>query len=184
MRAPGSKRSPLPTTSPTIWCPGIRGSFGCGSSPSTMWRSVRQTPQARTRISTCPGSGAGSGSSATRSGVPAASSTIARMERSLPGRRLAAPMAHPELSYRRLDAGELGRVAEIDRSERIDAIYVQRGSALDVVDGDFSSPPWDARGDGEHSVAGVRRALEAWCSAGGMPLGGFDGERLVALAVV
>jgi len=93
-------------------------------------------------------------------------------------------MAPSEVSYRRLDARELGRVAEIDRSEGIDAIYVQREGELDVVDGDFSSPPWDPRGDGEHSVAGVRRALEAWSSAGGVALGAFDGERLVGLAVV
>ena len=42
------------SVSPTIWWPGTSGSFGCVSSPSTTWRSVRQTPQAGTRSSTWP----------------------------------------------------------------------------------------------------------------------------------
>ena len=58
-----------------------------------MWRSVRQTPHARTRTSTCPGSGLGAGSSVARSGLPGAS----RIERahlapsSRPGSRTATP---------------------------------------------------------------------------------------------
>ncbi len=42
---------------PTISWPGTSGSFGSGSSPSTTCRSVRQTAQAPTAISTCPGPG-------------------------------------------------------------------------------------------------------------------------------
>ena len=64
---------------PTIWWPGTSGSFGSGSSPSTTWRSVRQTPQADTRRRTWPGPGSGTGTSSSRSGSPAAWSTIARI---------------------------------------------------------------------------------------------------------
>src|SRR5438445_1126182 len=60
-----------------MW-PGTSGSFGFGSSPSTMWRSVRQTAQVDTRSRTWPGPGSGTGSSSSRSGSPAAWSTIAR----------------------------------------------------------------------------------------------------------
>src|SRR5262249_36736804 len=52
-----------------------------GSSPSTTCRSVRQTPQTSTRISTSPGPGSGTGRSSRRSGAvataPGASKTIA-----------------------------------------------------------------------------------------------------------
>jgi hypothetical protein len=70
---------------PSIWWPGTSGSFGSLSSPSRMWRSVRQTPQAETAISTCPGPGEGSGNCVARSGSPARSRTIARIVGSLRG---------------------------------------------------------------------------------------------------
>ena len=88
------------------------------------------------------------------------------------------------MELRGLEPDDLGRVAEIDRSEPIDAIYVQEGGALTLVEGDYSSPPWSLHGDGEHSVAGVLRAVEDWCARGGVAYGAFDGERLVALGVV
>src|SRR2546426_635797 len=63
-RAPASKRvDPAPARSilPTTWWPGTIGDRTSGRSPSTRWRSVRQTPHAptRTRISSGPGSGTG-----------------------------------------------------------------------------------------------------------------------------
>jgi GNAT superfamily N-acetyltransferase len=88
------------------------------------------------------------------------------------------------VELRALERDELRRVAEIDRSEPIDAIYVQQGGALTLVEGDYSSPPWSPHGDGEHSVAGVLRAVEDWCARGGATYGAFEGERLVALGVV
>ena len=53
--------------------------MGWLNSPSTTCKSVRQTPHARTCTSTCPGAGSGRGNSASRSGVPTASNTIARI---------------------------------------------------------------------------------------------------------
>jgi GNAT superfamily N-acetyltransferase len=85
---------------------------------------------------------------------------------------------------RELENSELARVAEIDRSERIDAIYVQHGSRLELREGDYSSPPWRARGAGEHSVAAVRARLEEWAAAGGRAIGMFDGDRLVGIGLV
>src|SRR6266542_2284940 len=80
-RAPAAKRSPPERTRPTTWCPSTSGSFGSGSSPSAMCRSVRQTPQAETSTSTSPGPGSGSGSSASCRGRPGALRTIARIHR-------------------------------------------------------------------------------------------------------
>ncbi len=51
--------------------------MGSVKSPSTMCRSVRQTPQARTRMSTCSGPGRGAGTSRYLSGRPGASNTMA-----------------------------------------------------------------------------------------------------------
>ena len=89
-----------------------------------------------------------------------------------------------DLRYVTLAAHELARVAEIDRTERIDAIYVQHGSRLELVVGDRSSPPWDAHGDGEHSVAMLRRALENWVRCGATMRGSFAGKRLVGIGGV
>jgi GNAT superfamily N-acetyltransferase len=85
---------------------------------------------------------------------------------------------------RELELEELARVAEIDRRERIDAIYVQHGSELELREGDYSSPPWRAEGSGEHSVAAVLEQLEEWAAAGGVAIGVFDGDRLVGIGLV
>ena len=85
---------------------------------------------------------------------------------------------------RRLGVDELGRVGEIDRAERIDAIYVQDGSALVVREGDFSSPPWSRDGEGEHTFAARRAELEALLGDGATVLGAFAGQQLVGIGVV
>lgn len=88
------------------------------------------------------------------------------------------------ITYRRLEPDELARVGEIDRTERIDRLYVQRSTELDVVEGDFSARPWKADGDGEHSVAHQVEACGRWVEAGGVALGAFDSERLVGVGIV
>jgi ribosomal protein S18 acetylase RimI-like enzyme len=93
-------------------------------------------------------------------------------------------MTSDELTVRQLRDDELGRVAEIDRTEQIDAIFVQRGTELESRPGDWSAPPWDPDGDGEHSVAAHVREVARSVDAGGTALGAFDGSRLVGLGVV
>ena len=88
------------------------------------------------------------------------------------------------MRLRELERSELSRVVEIDRSERIDAIYVQHGSRLELREGDYSSPPWRVDGAGEHSVAAVCAQLEGWAAAGGTAIGVFEGDRLVGIGVV
>jgi hypothetical protein len=58
-----------------------------------------------------------------------------------------------EITYSRLVPADLERIGEIDRTERIDALYVQHGNRLDRRFGDFSAPAWLTEGEGEHSVA-------------------------------
>ena len=88
------------------------------------------------------------------------------------------------VEIRRLARTELGRVAEIDRTERIDVIYEQRGTELVERPGNWSASAWDPDGHGEHSVEAQRCALEHYVDAGGIALGAVSGGRLVGIAVV
>src|SRR5436305_2774525 len=89
-----------------------------------------------------------------------------------------------ELTIRRLDYDELGRIAEIDRTEQIGLIFVQRGAELEGRPGDWSAPAWDQEGDGEHSVVRHTRDLEHYVDGGGVALGAFEGQRLVGTGAV
>src|SRR3954452_733838 len=83
-----------------------------------------------------------------------------------------------------LDRTELTRVAEIDRSEHIDVLYEQNGSHLVARQGDWTSPPWDPDGHGEHSVEAQVHTLQHYIGAGGIAMGAFTGGRLTGVAVV
>src|SRR5712664_1472570 len=80
---------PTRSTRPTISWPGITGYLMAGSSASTTCRSVRQTPQALTRMRICPSPGRGSARSCSCKGAPGIESTIARIHAS-PGERVGA----------------------------------------------------------------------------------------------
>jgi len=83
-----------------------------------------------------------------------------------------------------LGAHELSRVREIDRTEAIDELFVQRGSLLELRRGDWSARSWSPEGEGEHSVAAQQAALEDYVRRGGLVLGAFDDERLVGIGAV
>ena len=88
------------------------------------------------------------------------------------------------IELKRLARVELSGVAEIDRTERIDLIFVQRGTELEERRGNWSSPAWDPHGYGEQSVEAKRHALEHYVDAGGVALGAFSKGRLVGIGVV
>jgi GNAT superfamily N-acetyltransferase len=88
------------------------------------------------------------------------------------------------ITYRRLVTADLARIGEIDRTERIDVIYLQHGAHLEQRLGDFSAPPWFAEGEGEHSVAHQRAECERHFAEGGIALGAFANGRLVGIAIV
>ena len=73
------------------------------------------------------------------------------------------------IEFKRLARAELSSVAEIDRTERIDLIYEQRGTDLEERRGNWNSPAWDP-----HSVEAQRHALEHYVDAGGIALGAFS----------
>jgi GNAT superfamily N-acetyltransferase len=90
----------------------------------------------------------------------------------------------PAVEFRRLRRPELSRVAEIDRTERIDVLYEQRGAELVARHGTWSAPAWDPTGRGDHSVAAQVQSLERYDDAGGIAVGAFVRGGLVAIAVV
>src|SRR3954451_22417164 len=88
------------------------------------------------------------------------------------------------VELRPLGRTELARVGEIDRRERIDVRYDQRGTELVARHGDWSSPPWNPDGHGEHSVEAHVPALEHYVDTGGVASGGVAGGRLVGIGAV
>lgn len=94
------------------------------------------------------------------------------------------PEVGAEVTYRRLLPADLRRIEEIDRTERIESIYVQHGSLLEERVGDFSARAWLSDGAGEHSVAHQRAECERYVAAGGIALGAFADGRLVGIGIV
>jgi len=88
------------------------------------------------------------------------------------------------LEVRRLEPRELSRVAEIDRTERIDTLYRQHGAELEAVAGEFDAPAWRSEGAGEHSVAHQIEACEQYVADGGIAIGAFADGRLVGIGIV
>ena len=84
-------------------------------------------------------------------------------------------------SIRAMAASEVARIAEIDRSERITQQYRQRGEMLELVDVDIDAPRWGKPGE-----ATIEHRIDQWTrliSAGGVPLGAFDGDHLIGFTV-
>jgi GNAT superfamily N-acetyltransferase len=94
-----------------------------------------------------------------------------------------------QVELRRLERSEVPRVGEIDRTERIDGLYDQRGTALVVRSGEWIAPAWDADGDGEHTVEAKVREVLQYLDGGGVAVGAIAGGalaggRMVGLGVV
>ncbi len=88
------------------------------------------------------------------------------------------------VEIRDLERSELSRVGEVDRTERIDVLFEQRGTELVSRRGTWNSPPWDADGHGEHSVDAQHQALVHYFDAGGTVRGAFSDGQLVGIGAV
>lgn len=85
---------------------------------------------------------------------------------------------------RLMQPAELKRLGEIDRTERIETIYIQDGETLEESNQSFDVPPWSPTGDHAHSVPNQIGSMEWHLSHGASAFGAFDGERLVGIGVV
>lgn len=88
------------------------------------------------------------------------------------------------VEIRDLARDELARIGEIDRTERIDVLFEQHGTELIARRGNWSSPAWNAEGEGEHSVHAQHHALLHYADAGGVSRGAFSEGRLVGIGMV
>lgn len=88
------------------------------------------------------------------------------------------------IRYRPLQPSELNRLGEIDRTERIESIYIQHGATLEESAQPFDVPPWSPTGTHAHSVPDQIGFMEWHVSEGGQAFGAFDGARLVGIGVV
>jgi predicted N-acetyltransferase YhbS len=88
------------------------------------------------------------------------------------------------IAYRQLVAADLARIGDIDRSERIETLYVQRGSRLEEKHGDWSAAAWLREGEGPHSISHQRAECQRHLAAGGIALGAFADGQLVGIGVV
>ena len=88
------------------------------------------------------------------------------------------------VEFRELLPSEVPRVGEIDRTERIDVLYVQQGTRLVARHGEWSAPAWKIDGDGEHSVEAKVREVEQYLDRGGVAVGAFANGRMVGIGVV
>jgi GNAT superfamily N-acetyltransferase len=79
---------------------------------------------------------------------------------------------------------ELPRIAEVDRHERIEVLYEQRGTQLIERHGRWDAAEWDPDGTGEHSVAAKVREAEQYVDGGGVVVGAFADDRLVGIGIV
>lgn len=93
-------------------------------------------------------------------------------------------MAGSEITYRRLLVADLARLGEIDRTERIETLYVQHGARLEERVGGWDATAWFRDGEGAHSVAYQRAECERHFAAGAIGLGAFAAGRLVGIGIV
>ena len=85
------------------------------------------------------------------------------------------------ISIRKLSEGEVPRVGEIDRTERVRIGYRVEDDRLIRMNVVWDSSPWRAEGE-EHSIPQMVRGLEEIISHEGVMLGAFDGDRLIGIA--
>jgi GNAT superfamily N-acetyltransferase len=88
------------------------------------------------------------------------------------------------LTYRPMEPAELNRLGEIDRTERIESIYIQHGAELVESAQTFDVPPWSPTGSHPHSVPDQIGFCHWHVEQGATIFGAFDGERLVGIGLV
>lgn len=82
-----------------------------------------------------------------------------------------------------MQASELDRIGEIDRSEHVTLEYTYRDGSLEARAVDVVVAPWSRSGQHEHSV---RARVDAWrpiLDQGGILVGAFDADALVGIAI-
>jgi GNAT superfamily N-acetyltransferase len=87
------------------------------------------------------------------------------------------------MQIRILEAEEMLRIGEIDRSQHVTQDYVWSPGGLELEDVDWHVPRWSVDGDHAHSVRGCLKAWQPFLGKESVIVGALDEEKLVGLAV-
>lgn len=88
------------------------------------------------------------------------------------------------MEYRWLVSGEMYRLKEIDRTEKIRIGYVVENGRLHKSDVNWDTPTFFLEGEGEHTVSHQVEFCLDHLRAGGRSMGAFHGEKLVGVCVM
>ena len=88
------------------------------------------------------------------------------------------------ITYMELEASDLSRIAEIDRSEVIRIGYEIREGELEEIDVVWDTPNFMKEGEGEHTVASQIEFCRSHMANNAIAFGGFDGEAFVAIGIL
>ena len=83
-----------------------------------------------------------------------------------------------------MDPGELERISEIDRSERVALAYEAQDGGLTQVEVDWNVPAWSVGIDGDHSLSHQMAFCRSHLDQGGVLVGAFSDDSLAGVAVV
>jgi hypothetical protein len=87
------------------------------------------------------------------------------------------------ITIRHMEASELDRIREIDRSEHVTQEYSYRRGSLEKRTVDVVVPTWSRSGDNEHSVQGRVNAWQPILDRGGTLVGAVDADTLAGFAI-
>ena len=85
---------------------------------------------------------------------------------------------------KQLPPSDLGRIAEIDRSEHVTTAYVVRDGELITEDVDWDVPRWPEDGPGDFNVRALTEQWAPILAEGGVLLGALDEDALAGFAIV
>ena len=89
-----------------------------------------------------------------------------------------------DITYRWMESGELDRLGEIDRTERIRAGYAVKAGQLQKLDVNWDTPDFFEDGWGDHSLAHQIEFCRQHLQAGGCMIGAFHDGKLVGFGLL
>jgi predicted N-acetyltransferase YhbS len=90
----------------------------------------------------------------------------------------------PDIQIRWMAPEELGRLADIDRSERVRLGYRMEEGQLVAEEVDWHVPNFLREGHGPHSLSYLIASCAEHLAAGGRMIGAFDGDKLVGIGIL
>lgn len=86
--------------------------------------------------------------------------------------------------FRQLSSDQLGKIADLDRSEQVAVGYRVADGELRPYAVDWDIPAFRPDGPGDHTIPAHVRFCEGHLRAGARALGAFDGDRLIGIGLM